>query len=72
MWNIELLGVQNGLRGGELELATFVLKFPYGWLFPYDLIMLIYNFRIEISIRMVISIRIDITGRSPTWLSSYM
>ena len=65
MWNIELLGVQNGLRG-KLELATFVLKFPYSWLFPYDLIMLIYNFRIEISIRMVISIRIDITGRSPT------
>ena len=65
MWNIELLGVQNGL-GGKLELAIFVLKFPYGWLLPYDLIMLIYNFRIEISIRLVISIRIDITGRSST------
>ena len=62
MWNIELLGVQNGLRGEA------ILKFPYGCLFPYDLIMLIYNFRIEIYIRMVISIRIDITGRSSTWL----
>ena len=51
---------------GKPELAIFVLKFPYGWLFPYDLIMLIYNFRIEISIRMVISIQIDITGRSST------
>ena len=59
MLNIELFGVM-------LELAIFVLKFPYGCLFPYDLIMLIYNFRIEISIRMVISIRIDITGRSST------
>ena len=34
MWNIALLRVQNGLRGGELELAIFVLKFPCGWLFP--------------------------------------
>ena len=31
--------------------------------------MLIYNFRIEFSIWMVISIRIDITGRSSTCIS---
>ena len=37
MWNIELLGVQNGLRG-EARIG---------------------NIRIEISIRMVISIRLD-------------
>ena len=37
MWNIELLGVQNGLRG-ETKIG---------------------NFRIEISIRLVISIRLD-------------
>ena len=37
MWNIELLGVQNGLRGEAI----------------------IGNIRIEISIRLVISIRLD-------------
>ena len=37
MWNIELLGVQHGLRG-EARIG---------------------NFRIEISIRLVISIRLD-------------
>ena len=67
MWNIELLDVQNGLRGGgELELAIFVLKFPYGWLFPCDLIMLAYNFHPEISMLLVISIWLDLTGRSST------
>ena len=37
----ENLCVPNGLRGSykNIELAIFVLKFPYGWLFPYDLIM---------------------------------
>ena len=70
MWNIELLGVQNGLDWeGKLELAIFVLKFPYGWLFPYDLIMLIYNFRIEISIRMVIVSPVRMYVRGILWFS---